>query len=248
MSSPWLPWPVLVGCLNGCAFCPAVAAARENRRRCHLCGAFVPHLHPEILDSLEYQPDPQRVLVAPGADLWTDDTGRRPLDDLPDWRNEIYEALERQPRHRFGLITRRPERVAEDMWMSCLRPAHVWLGVGVEHEADLRQRFAELVAAAGPQHLLVSAEPLLGPLLGESDELPAGIGWLLLGPQTGPRAKTQGPVPEAWFREAVAAAQAQGVPVFVKDSIRRIYPGTQDWPQEIPAELQFGKGRKKAPE
>lgn len=84
---------------------------------------------------------------------------------------------------------------------------NVHLGVSAENQKWADIRIGTLMATPAAVRW-VSAEPLLGPL-----ELPAGLDWVVVGGESGPRAR---PCREEWIRGALASAQGHGTPVFVK--------------------------------
>lgn len=95
---------------------------------------------------------------------------------------------------------------------------NVWLGVSVENQATADERIPLLLQTPAGVRFL-SVEPLLGPvnLMGRGRYLAHvgehGIGWVIIGGESGPGAR---PCDLAWIRSVVAQCKAAGVPVFVK--------------------------------
>jgi protein gp37 len=88
-----------------------------------------------------------------------------------------------------------------------------WMGVSVEHQRyAFRARHLKLVPAAVR---FVSAEPLVGPLTLDLD----GIGWLIVGGESGKDAR---PLEPAWARTLRDHCEAAGVPFL--QAVRR-FPG-----------------------
>ena len=98
-----------------------------------------------------------------------------------------FEVMEQARWHRFQVLTkrsRRPRELAGRLpW-----PDHVWMGVSVETSAYL-DRLEDLRATPARVKLL-SLEPLSGPL--EPLEL-SGIDWVIVGGESGPRARPMDP-------------------------------------------------------
>lgn len=133
------------------------------------------------------------------------------------WRDEAWEVLEQRPDLTWQILTKRPERIAGRLpsWWGdadAEAPSNIWLGVSIEnrrfvHRADVLR---EVPAAVR----FISAEPLLGPLIhgcpvclgvgvrcSHCDGFPdldlAGIDWLIVGGESGPRHR---PIHADWVR------------------------------------------------
>ena len=78
-----------------------------------------------------------------------------------------------------------------------------------------------------------SMEPLLGPVdITESEGLPQ---WIILGAMTGPGSAERQPKQE-WVEDIVRAADANGIPVFMKNSLLPII-GEENMRREFPWEV-----------
>lgn len=111
-------------------------------------------------------------------------------------------------------------------WMEGVAPAHVWLGVSVENQEWAHSRVTRLLKIPARVRFL-SVEPMLGPIVfdycGEpgvchtsdwsAKVLPSGIHWVIVGGESGPRAR---PCNVEWLRSIVGQCQAAGVRCFVK--------------------------------
>lgn len=108
---------------------------------------------------------------------------------------------------------------------------NLWLGVSVEDQATADARVPKLLATPAAKRF-VSYEPALGPvdftgwfeaymcdggcdLLDHPHDSNAGIDWLIVGGESGPKAR---PCDVAWIRSTVRQCQGAGVPVFVKQA------------------------------
>jgi protein gp37 len=109
----------------------------------------------------------------------------------------------------WQLLTKRPERIADHLpkdWGFGYE--NVWLGTSVEDERVL-DRIKHLIRVPAKVHFL-SLEPLLGPL----HDLPSqGIDWVIVGGESGPKAR---PVDPAWVRDIRDQCQETGVAFFFK--------------------------------
>jgi protein gp37 len=147
---------------------------------------------------------------------------------------QVFAAMALGTRHTFQLLSKRPERMRA--WMTdnggpeeAVRAAaveldprraastlprvawplpNVWLGASVEN-ARWRTRIDDLRATPAAVRFL-SCEPLLGPL-GDLDL--DGIGWVIVGGESGPKHR---PIREAWVTEVRDQCAAGSVPFFFK--------------------------------
>lgn len=88
-------------------------------------------------------------------------------------------------------------------------PSNLWMGTSVENQAAADERIPHLRYVPAVVRFL-SVEPLLGPV----DDLPlAGIDWVIVGGESGPKAR---PCDVSWIRSIRDQCKAAGVPCFVK--------------------------------
>ncbi|WP_340686372.1 phage Gp37/Gp68 family protein [Amycolatopsis coloradensis] len=119
----------------------------------------------------------------------------------------VFAVMEATPQHTYQVLTKRSRRIRR-LASSLDWPANLWLGVSVEDERvayrvdDLR----EVPAAVR----FLSCEPLLGPL---SQLDLAGIGWVIVGGESGPHARPMAP---EWAIEVRDQCQQAHVPFFFK--------------------------------
>jgi protein gp37 len=128
-----------------------------------------------------------------------------------------------------------PDTLSGDVWPL----PNVWLGTTVEDQRRADERIPILLDTPAAVRFL-SCEPLLGPvdvarwtislgegpgyrMLGYAPE--PRIDWLIVGGESGPRAR---PMDLAWARSLVEQGRAAGVPVFVKQLGRRPYAEYRD--------------------
>lgn len=122
-------------------------------------------------------------------------------------------------------VTKRPERAAAVLGRHAF-PFNVWLGTSVEDQRAADERIPHLLRSPATLVRFLSIEPLLGPVdlrkvnagdeLGHplfSLELGAGIDWVIVGGESGAKAR---PMELAWARWLVEQCQDAAVPVFVK--------------------------------
>lgn len=119
----------------------------------------------------------------------------------------VFDVMKRAPQHKFQLLTKRAKRMA--LFTAPLSiPEHVWMGVSVENEKYC-ERIDDLRKVKAKVRFL-SVEPLLGPLPRLNLR---GIHWVIVGGESGPRAR---PMDPAWVREIRDQCIAADVPFFFK--------------------------------
>lgn len=121
----------------------------------------------------------------------------------------VWAAMAGAPQHSFQLLTKRPERmraVLAERDLPTLR--NVWLGTSVEN-AEVLWRLGELRETPAAIRF-ISFEPLLGPVQGANLQ---GIHWVIVGGESGPRARA---MEEAWVDEIQASCARAGTAFFFK--------------------------------
>lgn len=125
--------------------------------------------------------------------------------------DEVFETMEKGNWHTYQLLTKRSSRMRDylrNRYRDALAPAHIWCGVSVEN-AGSTARVRHLSEAPATIRFL-SIEPLLGPV-GDIDL--SGISWVIVGGESGPRAR---PIEAEWVREVRDSCLRQDVAFFFK--------------------------------
>jgi protein gp37 len=161
---------------------------------------FQVRTHEDVLPRpLEWK-KPQLVFVNSMSDLFHRSVGA-------DFVRRVFEVMRQADRHVFQVLTKRADRLAS-LCGSLPWPENVWMGVSVEN-ADYVQRIDQLRTAPAAVRFL-SLEPLLGPI--PHLDL-AAIDWVIVGGESGPRARA---MDIAWVREIRDQCLSAGVPFFFK--------------------------------
>lgn len=120
---------------------------------------------------------------------------------------EVFQTMLEAHWHTFQILTKRANRLAEIAgrlpW-----PINVWMGVSVESPRYV-YRIERLRGVPAAVRFL-SIEPLLGPI---PSLPPAGIDWVIVGGESGPRAR---PMQPDWVRDIRDGCLAKGIPFFFK--------------------------------
>ena len=122
-----------------------------------------------------------------------------------DWRSDFFDLMARTTAIDWLILTKRPARPRHYTYAA----EKVWLGTSLASDKDLP--LAEAIVTAPARVHWVSYEPALGPL--SVDKLPESIRWIVVGGESGPKART---FDVGWAREIVAAGRESGRAVFVK--------------------------------
>lgn len=149
--------------------------------------------------------EPKRIFVNSLSDLFIREIGE--LDR--DYVKKVFQVMADTPRHTYQILTKRPANMLYFCKHNYPDPLpNVWLGTSVEN-ADVLHRIDTLRETPAALRFL-SIEPLLGPLGKLNLE---GIGWVIVGGESGPGARAMHP---DWVREIRDQCQAAGVPFFFK--------------------------------
>ncbi len=197
-------WNPISGCTEvspGCAHCYARAFAERFRG---VPGhpyerGFDIQLRPErMCQPLEW-PRPRLIFVNSMSDLFH--------EAVPDdFIQSVFQVMADANWHTFQILTKRSQRLAE-LARRLPWPPNVWMGVSIENQrwacrADDLRRVPAAVR-------FLSCEPLLGPLCLNLD----GIHWVIVGGESGPRAR---PMRLDWATSVRDQCLAAGVPFFFK--------------------------------
>lgn len=200
-------WNPVTGCSKvspGCAHCYAEALSlrfgwsRKPWNPEH--AAENVRLHPDRLDQPLRWRRPRMIFVNSMSDLFHELV---PLEFV----KQVFEVMSAADRHTFQILTKRHERLVE-LAPLLSWPENVWMGVSIENRRWVIR--ADYLRRVPAKVRFVSAEPLLGPL----DRLDlTGIGWLIVGGESGPRHRRIDP---AWVRALRRQCKREGVDFFFK--------------------------------
>jgi len=206
--------PVKGLCPMGCWYCYA--------RRFYKRFGWNPEIRldeKELLKPLNLK-KPKKIFVCSTIELF--------YPDIPkDYRDSVFEIIERTPQHTYQVLTKLPTFVDREM------PANVWLGVSVTSlESQESEKIWSLLKCKAKVKF-VSLEPYLKPKqLSQFDEWwMEDIDWLIIGGITG----IKGPRPTREnLCDLTELAKNYCVPVFIKDNLTDIWrkPLIQEFPKE----------------
>ena len=123
----------------------------------------------------------------------------------------VFGVMEKAHWHKFQVLTKRPERMAEftlKRYAEKAPPANVWLGTSAEDQENFDERYPHLVKAKAAVRWL-SCEPLIGPIKFGSLE---DIDWVVVGGESGSTRKMD----KAWATSIRDQCEKEGVTFFFK--------------------------------
>ena len=160
-----------------------------------------------------------------------------------EWRAELFQLIRETPHLDWLLVTKRIGNAARMAQAAGGFPGNVWLGATVVNQAEADRDVVKLLTTEGPRFHFLSIEPLLGPLelyppaddtyqmlsewygpdgFDETGSQPRvtrrrdlfpKIDWVIVGGESGPRAR---PMHPDWARSLRDQCAAAGVPFLFK--------------------------------
>lgn len=201
---------LVIGCTIGCSYC----YARNNVRRFHMTEDFSsPEYFPGKLRLMDRK-RPQNLLLTGMSDF---------SDWNPEWREEVFARIARNPQHQYIFLTKRPEKIQFSTELD-----NVWFGVTVT-SAKEKGRIQAMREHIRAKHYQVSFEPMFDDI-GEVDF--TGIEWIVVGTETGRRKGKSESKPE-WVWNLTDQAHSRGIPVFMKEDLLPVM-GEEQMVQELP--------------
>ena len=205
-------WNPVTGCTKvspGCQNCYAermakrIQAIYNKYTKAGLAkykNGFQVSLHPEELQKPLIWRKPRMIFVVSMGDLFHQKVPE-------DFIRQVFNVMVQAQQHTFQVLTKRAERLAE-LALRLPWSKNVWAGVTVEN-ADYLWRVDYLKEVPAIVRFL-SLEPLLGPI---SNLNLQGINWVIVGGESGPRARV---MRKEWVIEIRNQCIDQSVPFFFK--------------------------------
>lgn len=202
-----MTWNPVTGCdkvSEGCRYCYAESFARRLQAMGNVkySNGFELTLHPDVLQEPFRWKKPRVVFVNSMSDLFHKDV---PVDYIHD----VFEVMRQNPQHVFQVLTKRADVLRYyDSEDQLFWPHNVWMGVSVENARNMGR--IDLLRQTRAKVKFLSCEPLLGPLSSMNLD---GIDWVIVGGESGRRARTVDP---EWVQEIREQCLAANVPFFFK--------------------------------
>ncbi|MBZ5670702.1 MAG: phage Gp37/Gp68 family protein [Acidobacteriia bacterium] len=198
-------WNPLTGCTKispGCKHCYAerMSLRLQAMGQPNYARGFELGMHESALELPLRWRKPQTIFVNSMSDLFHKEV---PVGFIL----RVFDVMRRADWHVYQILTKRSDRLLELSQGLPWKP-HIWMGVSVETE-DYTFRIHHL-RETGAAVKFLSLEPLLGPLLRLDLE---GIDWVIVGGESGPRARRMDPKWPLDIRDQCVRAK---VPFFFK--------------------------------
>ena len=199
-------WNPTTGCTKvspGCKHCYAEVMARRLKAMGALGyeNEFRLTLHENRLEQPLLRKKPTTYFVNSMSVLFHEDIHDAFLD-------RVFTVITNTPQHTYQILTKRAERLTQYFgWRTC--PQNVWLGVSVEDRKYGVPRI-DYLRRVDARIRFLSIEPLLEDL-GEIDL--RGIHWVIVGGESGPKAR---PMREEWVANIQERAEEAGAAFFFK--------------------------------
>ena len=186
---------------------------------------FKPTFHRYRLDEPQHAKKPQTVFVCSMADLFGEWVPLR-------WVRDVLDACAAAPQHRYLFLTKNPKRYADLMNIALLpwNENHVedsfWYGISVTTQAAKEQAVdvhRKLLSGEWDVNLFWSVEPMLEPIYLKYIPWDLPPAWVIIGAETGNRKGKVVPKRE-WVKHLADECAEIGIPIFYKDSIRKLFP------------------------
>lgn len=220
-----------------CPYCYAYRMAKRNLRDCPQCREFIPHLHPEQLKLLEKWEKPRRIFLQSMGDMFHPAIETKYIDT-------IMNNVAHYSHHTYLTLTKCAEHMCHYFRGLGWNFDNLHVGITAEDQDTLNKRIVWLLRIREVAVRWVSLEPLMGlvdlteVVDEDGDSLDVlnwygrgiggyhgpitGLNWVVVGAQTGPGAIKP---KREWVQSIVDQCRAAGVPVFLKDNLKDIWPG-----------------------
>jgi protein gp37 len=199
-------WNPTTGCSKvspGCQNCYAERLSNRLRKMGNpkFIEGFKFTLHENALTLPLKWKKPRKIFVNSMSDLFHED-----MDN--DFLRRCFKIMREADWHIFQVLTKRPERMLKFIEDFGSVPDNVWLGTSVELKFFTYR--IEILRKINAKVKFISFEPLIGSL-GKLDL--NGISWVIVGGESGPKARTIKP---EWVRDIREQAKQQNVSFFFK--------------------------------
>lgn len=198
-------WNPVTGCTKispGCNYCYAerMSLRLQAMGQPNYINGFKLTLHERMIEVPVFWKKPRMIFVNSMSDLFHEDV---PIIFI----QRVFAVMRIAWWHRFQILTKRSQRLVEINKLIDW-PDNVWMGVSVENE-DYIFRIDHL-RDTGAKVKFLSLEPLLGPLK-KLDMY--GIHWVIVGGESGPKAR---PMSEKWAIHVRDICKSASAPFFFK--------------------------------
>jgi len=150
---------------------------------------------------------------------------------VPDsWLDDMFSVCAQYPIHNYLFLTKYPQRYEQ---YSVPNGENMWYGTTITREDEI----GRVMYLPAECRKFVSIEPLLEDIEPQNNyPIFRCIDWVIIGAETGRRRDKTVPQME-WVRKIVLEADKNGIPVFMKESLKPIV-GKENMRRDFPRQLQ----------
>jgi protein gp37 len=195
-----MTWNPVVGCKNNCEYC---YGKRMNQRFKFIEDWNKPEWKEKSFNKI-FPKKSQRIFVGSMSEIyyWKDE-----------WMEKVLEKIKQYPQHTFQFLTKFPRIYSNYSFSS-----NCWLGMTITKEEGIDKDWGYFYNENN--RCFFSIEPFLDRINPESLEC---IDWVIIGVETGNKKGKVIPKRE-WIEKLVNFCKCYKIPVYLKDSLRGIYP------------------------
>lgn len=225
-------WNPITGCTKlseGCENCYAEKMAKRLKGRYgyDIEKPFEVTFHPDKLKEPFRWATPRRIFVCSMGDIFHGEV-------RVEWIDEVLKVISQCSHHTFMVLTKRPGNIYDKLYGEIPfrffghngSMSNLWIGVTGENQNRVDERMKDF-DKMGDFPRFISIEPMIGSVdlrnYLEVDRVPGGgwfrsdwrpvLDWVIVGGETGPRARPMNP---EWVRLVRDQCVAAGVPFFFK--------------------------------
>ena len=202
-----MTWNPVTGCKNTCEYCYARAM---NDRFGFIANWDNPEWREKNFNK-KFPQKSQKIFIGSMSEIrfWKGD-----------WLSKVFKKIEGYPQHTFQFLTKYPY-----IYHRIEFPAKTWLGFTVTVNKDLANGILHIkklrdFSLTGKYLYFVSIEPILEKI-NPLDLI--FINWVIVGAETGKRKGKVIPKKD-WIESIIKFCQDNDIPIYLKNSLREIYP------------------------
>ena len=201
-----LTWNPAVGCKRNCDYC---YGRTMNDRFGFIKNWDSPEWKEKNFNK-EFPQKSQKIFIGSMSEIYYWDKV---------WIQKVIDKIKQYPQHIFQFLTKFPE-----VYKGWVFPGNCWLGVTVTKKDDItRESLYYLNDSYLLKNTFISFEPLLEEIDPNDYKDFWNIDWVIIGAESGQRPGRITPKKE-WIKSLVDYCRDNDIPIYLKNSLRGIYP------------------------
>lgn len=198
-DATWNPWTGCKKVSPGCKFCYMY----RDKEHYGNDPKAVLKSKTKFKEPLKWK-EPKRVFTCSWSDFF--------IDEADVWRNEAWDIIRKTPHLTYQILTKRPERILDNLPSDFSEFKNVQIGVSIETQNQIgRLEYLKKLNCT----TFASLEPLIGKVVLPEN---SGLDWVIIGGESGNNVgKYQfRPCEMEWIESLVNQCKEMDIPVFVK--------------------------------